>query len=180
MPSSDASEPPSTPPEQIEELQVAASPAHPRDFHQKKRRRSSGIPPMNFNNPDEFSSSPYSGASDDTGTQTFVTADEDSDSSSSNDNDLVQDETVTGVDGDDNTIRSTGDASTESSGRLEAALQQAANQAGTKGIDYDEHGDITMEMADDEVTDAFKPWMKKVKYEPQVMGDRCALQDQEN
>ncbi len=135
---------------------------------------------MNFNNPDEFSSSPYSGASDDTGTQTFVTADEDSDSSSSNDNDLVQDETVTGVDGDDNTIRSTGGSSTESSGRLEAALQQAANQAGTQGIDYDEHGDITMEMADDEITAAFKPWMKKGKYVPQVMGDPSALQDQEN
>ena len=180
MPSSDASEPPSTPPEQVEELQVAASPAHQRDLHQKKRRRSSGIPPMNFNNPDEFSSSPYSGASDDTGTQTFVTADEDSDSSSSNDNDLVQDETVTGVDGDDNTIHSTGGSSTESSGRLEAALRQAANQAGTQGIDYDEHGDITMEMADDEVTAAFKPWVKKGKYVPQVVGDPSALQDQEN
>ena len=135
---------------------------------------------MNFNNPDEFSSSPYSAASDDTGTQTFVTADEDSDPSSSDDNDLVQDETVTGVDGDDNTIRSTGGSSTESSGRLEAALQQAANQAGTQGIDYDEHGDITMEMADDEVTAAFKPWMKKGKYVPQVAGDPSALQDQEN
>ena len=135
---------------------------------------------MNFNNPDEFSSSPYSGASDDTGTQTFVTADEDSDSSSSNDNDLIQDETVTGIDGDDNTIRSTSGSSTESSGRLEAALQQAANQAGTQGIDYDEHGDITMEMADDEVTAAFKPWMKKGKYTPQVMNDPSALQDQEN
>ena len=180
MPSSDASEPPSTPPEQLEELHVAASPAHQRDLHQKKRRRSSAIPPMNFNNPDELSSSPYSGASDDTGTQTFVTADEDSDSSSSNDNDLVQDETVTGVDGDDNTIRSTGSSSTESSGRLEAALQQAAKQAGTQGIDYDEHGDITMEMADDEVTAAFKPWMKKGKYVPQVVGHPSALQDQEN
>lgn len=180
MPSSDASEPPSTPPEQIEELQVAASPAHQRDLHQKKRRRSSGIPPMNFNNPDEFSSSPYSGASDDTGTQTFVTADEDSDSSSSDDNDLVQDETVTGVDGDDNTVHSAGASSTESSGRLEAALRQAANQAGTQGIDYDEHGDITMEMADDEVTAAFKPWMKKGKYVPQVVGDPSALHDQEN
>lgn len=180
MPSSDASEPPSTPPEQAEELQVAASPAHQRDLHQKKRRRSSGIPPMNFNNPDEFSSSPYSGASDDTGSQNFVTADEDSDSSSSNDNDLVQDETVTGVDGDDNTIHSTSGSSTESSGRLEAALRQAANQAGTQGIDYDEHGDITMEMADDEITAAFKPWMKKGKYVPQVVGDPSALQDQEN
>ena len=135
---------------------------------------------MNFNNPEEFSSSPCSGASDDTGTQTFVTADEDSDSSSSNDNDLVQDETVTGVDGDDNTIPSTGGSSTESSGRLEAALQQAANQAGTQGIDYDEHGDITMELADDEITAAFKPWMKKGKYVPQVVGDPSALQDQEN
>ena len=135
---------------------------------------------MNFNNPEEFSSSPYSAASDETGTQTFVTADEDSDSSSSDDNDLVQDETVTGVDGDDNTIRSTGGSSTESSGRLEAALQQAANQAGTQGIDYDEHGDITMEMADDEGTAAFKPWMKKGKYVPQVAGDPSALQDQEN
>ena len=180
MPSSDASEPPSTPPEQVEELQVAASPAHQRDLHQKKRRRSSGIPPMNFNNPDEFSSSPYSGASDDTGTQTFVTADEESDSSSSNDNDLVQDETVTGVDGDDNTIHSASGSSTESSGRLEAALRQAANQAGTQGIDYDEHGDITMEMADDEVTAAFKPWMKNGNYVPQVVGDPSALQDQEN
>ena len=180
MASTDASEPPSTPPEQVEELQVAASPAHQRDLHQKKRRRSSGIPPMNFNNPDEFSSSPYSGASDDTGTQTFVTADEDSDSSSSNDNDLVQDETVTGLDGDDNTIHSTSGSSTESSGRLEAALRQAANQAGTQGIDFDEHGDITMEMADDEITASFKPWMKKGNYVPQVLGDPSALQDQEN
>ena len=178
---SDASEPPSTPPEQVEELQVAASPAHQRDLHQKKRRRSSGIPPMNFNNPEDFSSSPYSGASDDTN-QTFVTADEidkDSDSSTSNDDDLVEDETVTGVDGDDNTVHSAGD-STGSSGRLEAALQQAAKQAGTQGIDYDEHGDITMEMADDEVTGAFKPWVKNGQYVSEVIGDPNSLQDQEN
>lgn len=179
-PSTDASEPPSTPPEQVEELQVAASPAHQRDLHQKKRRRSSGIPPMNFNNPEDFLSSPYSGASDDTN-QTFVTADEvdkDSDSSSSDD-DLVEDETVTGIDGDDNTVHSAGD-STGSSGRLEAALQQAAKQAGTQGIGYDEHGDITMEMADDEVTDTFTPWMKKEQCVPQLVGDPSALRDQEN
>lgn len=181
MPSSDATEPPSTPPEQVEEVQVAASPAPQRDLHQKKRRRSSAIPPMNFNNPDDFSSSPYSGASDDTN-QTFVTADEvDKESDSDeHDDDLVEDETVTGVDGDDNTVRSTGNSSTSSSGRLEAALQQAANQAGTQGIDFDEHGEITMEMADDEVTAAFKPFIKKGKYVPQVVGDPSALQDQEN
>lgn len=182
MPSSEASEPPSTPPAQVEELQVAASPAPQRDLHQRKRRRSSVIPPMNFNNPEDFSSSPYSGPEDDTN-QSFVTADEidkDSSSSSSNDGDLVEEETVTGVDGDDNTMRSVGSNSTGSSGRLEAALQQAATQAGTQGIDYDEHGDITMEMAADEITNAFKPWIKQGNYVPQVVGDPSALQDQEN
>ena len=137
---------------------------------------------MNFNNPEELSSSPYSGVEDDTN-QSFVTADEidkNSECSSSNDNDLVEDVTVTRVDGEDNTLRSTGSNSTGSSGRLDAALQQAAAQAGTQGIDYDEHGDITMEMADDEITNAFKPWMKKGKYVPQVIGDPSALQDQEN
>ena len=180
MPSSEGSEPPSTPPEQAEELQLAASPAHQRDLHQKKRRRSSGIPPMNFNNLEDFSSSPHSGGDEDTN-QSFVTAEEiDKDSdSSSNVDDLVEDETVTGVDGEDNTIQSTGSNSTVS-GRLEAALQQAAKQAGTQGIDYDEHGDITMEMADDEITNAFKPWLKQGKYVPQVVGDPSTLQNQEN
>lgn len=182
MPSSDASEPPSTPPEQVEELQVAASPAHQRDLHQKKRRKNSGIPPMDFNKPEDFSSSPCSGADDDTN-QTIVTADEvdkDSESSTSNDNDVVEEETVTGIDVDNNTIRSTGSNSTGSSGRLEAALQQAAHQAGTQGIDYDEHGDITMEMADDEVTNAFKPWMQDGKYVSPMVNNLSALQEQEN
>ncbi len=82
MPSSDASEPPSTPPEQVEELQVSASPAHQRDLHQKKRRRSSTVPPMNFNDPNEFSSSPASAQSDDSGIQAFAIADEGVDESS--------------------------------------------------------------------------------------------------
>ncbi|KAL9600343.1 MAG: hypothetical protein Q9179_003250 [Wetmoreana sp. 5 TL-2023] len=191
QPSSDASEPPSTPSAQAEESQAKASPApaHQRDLHQKKRRRSSGIPPMNFNNPEEFSSSPYSGSSvnsDDTRSQAFVTADE-ADSSDSDDKDLVEDEsTVTGVDNDDATAqsnlsaRSSGGSSTGSSGRLDEALRQAAKQAGTQGIDYDEHGDITMEMADDDVTNAFQPWMKRGNYAPQVIGNSSALQDQEN
>ncbi|SLM37356.1 Spc7 kinetochore protein domain [Lasallia pustulata] len=189
-PSSDASEPPSTPPEQTEETTVKASPAHQRDLHQKKRRRSSGIPPMNFNNPDDFSSSPSGGSSaadDDTDHQRFPAANDGS-MSNSDDDDLVEDEsTVTGidVDGDDLTGQSVGSvhstaSSTGSSGRLEAALRQAANQAGTQGIEFDEHGDITMEMADDEITAAFKPWVKKGMYMPNVMGNLTALQDQEN
>ncbi|KAL8730844.1 MAG: hypothetical protein Q9166_003771 [cf. Caloplaca sp. 2 TL-2023] len=189
LPGSETSEPPSTPPAQVEEPAIKASPTPQRDLHQKKRRRSSGIPPMNFNNPEEFSSSPCSGGSvnsDDIGSQAFVTADE-ADSSDSDDKDLVEVEsTVTGVDNDDMTAqsalsaRSSGGSSTGSSGRLDEALRQAAKQAGTQGIEYDEHGDITMEMADDEVTNAFQPWMKRGKYVPQVVGNPSALQDQEN
>ncbi|KAL9049588.1 MAG: hypothetical protein Q9206_005445, partial [Seirophora lacunosa] len=188
LPGSDASEPPSTPARQVEEPQVKASPAPQRDLHQKKRRRSSAIPPMNFNNPEEFSSSPCSGGSvnsDDTGSQAFVTADE-ADSSDSDDKDLVEDEsTMTAVDKDDMTAQSVLSArsnasSTNSNGRLEEALRQAAKQAGTQGIDYDEHGDITMEMADDEITNAFQPWMNKGEYVPTVIGNPSALQDQEN
>ena len=183
LPNSDASEPPSTPPAQLEESQVKASPApaHQRDLHQKKRRRSSGIPPMNFNDPQEFSSSPCSGGS----VSDDMTA-EAMDSSDSDDKDLVEDEsTVTGVDNDEITAQSnvsgrSNGSSTNSSGRLDEALRQAAKQAGTQGIEYDENGDITMEMADEEVTNAFQPWMKNGKHASQVVGNPSALQDQEN
>ena len=175
-PRSDGSEPPSTPPEQVDDVQVAESPAHQRDMHQKKRRRSSTVPGMNFNEPHEPSSSPYSGDSeDDTGTQAFETADEGSDSSDSDDDVIVQDETIQNV--DDSTFQSS--SSTGSDGRLDAELQRAAQQAGTRGISYDEHGDdMTMEMADDEVTEAFQPWMKQSH--KVVVGDAGALLDQEN
>lgn len=176
---SDASKPPSTPAEQVDEVQVAVSPAHQRDLHQKKRRRSSVIPPMNFNNPDDFSSSPGSINSDDTGSQASVRAEEEVESSDSDD-DVMDESTVTRLDGDDITPQSNQDSSSGSNGKLEEALRQAAKQAGTQGIDYDEHGDITMELADDEVTAAFKPWIRKGKYFPKVMGGPSALQDQEN
>jgi len=153
----------------MEEIQVAASPADQRNGHQKKRRRSSGIPPMNFNNPDDFSSSPEGSiVSDDTENQTFTTADGNVDSSDSDDNDLVvREDTVIGVDEDNTTshsiasVQSAGGSSTSSSGRLERSLRQAAVQAGTQGIEYDEHGDLTMEMADDEVTNAFAPLVQQ-------------------
>ena len=132
---------------------------------------------MNFNDPNQLSSSPFSGDSaDETESQAFETADEGSDSTDS-DKDLVEDETITNVDDDNNTVNST--RSTSSSGRLEAALQQAAKQAGTQGIGFDEHGDATMEMADEEVTDAFKPWLQEGQSENRV-GAASALQDQEN
>ena len=163
---------------------MAASPAHQRDLHRKKRRRSSVIPPMNFNNLDDFSSSPISGESvndddDDTANQAIMTIDEDEESSNSDDHDLVVDEsTVTEVDADDVTTHSNDASSTGSSGKLEEALRQAAEQAGTKGIDFDENADISMEMADDEITASFKPWITNGKYVPQTIGNLSALQDE--
>lgn len=178
------SETPSTPPPEPTEIQIAASPAHQRDLHQKKRGRSSGIPPMNFNNPNDFSSSPSDGESvidDDNGTEPFITADEEVESSNSDDDDSVEDPSISSeFDANDVTAPSNGDSSTSSSDKLEAALRQAANQAGTQGIDYDENGDITMELVDDEVTSAFQPWMKKGKYVPHSMNDLSILQTQEN
>ena len=185
---SDCIEPPSTPPAQVEEVQVTASPAHQRDIHQKKRRRSSGIPPMNFNDPNEFSSSPCSSTVGDEGeNQSLTMPDEDIDSCDSDDNDLVEGGgTIMEIDGDDLTTHSVASArslegsTTSSSDRLEAALQQAAKQAGTQGIDFDEHGDLTMEMADDEITASFKPWAKQGICKPTGVGDLTSRQDQEN
>lgn len=160
-------------------MQLSGSPAHQRDLHQKKRRRSSAIPAMNFNDPNEFSSSPASAQSDETGTQAFDTADEGIDESSdTDDQDAEADETLGEVD-EDETMRSNANDSTSSSGRLDAALQRAADQAGTQGIAYDEYGDNTMEMAEDEVTNAFQPFVKGAK-QSQTVGDLSALQDQEN
>ena len=151
---------------------------------------------MNFNNPDDefLSSSPASGGSvtgsDDTTVGTYVTADGD-DSSVFEDDAVVADEgesTVMDLDGADgtahslNSARSNGSssASTSSSGKLEEALRQAAKQAGTQGIEYDEHGDLTMDMADDEVTAAFQPWVKQGTYLPQVVANPSYLQGEEN
>lgn len=184
MPNLDASEPPSTPPAQVEETQVAASPSHQRDLHQKKHRRSSGIPPMNFNNPDELSSSPCSRASvndNEDETQMLTTAEECNDHSNSDDNDSIESEsTMTGIDLGDLSAHSHEDSSTGSSLRLEEALRLAAMQAGTQGIEYDENGDISMELADDEITSAFQPWMKESTRTPQIRAASTALKGEEN
>lgn len=143
---------------------------------------------MNFNDPNEFSSSPESSTpGDETENQTLAIPDEDIDSSDSDDNDLVEGGgTIMEIDGDDLTTQSVASArsgegsSTSSSDRLEAALRQAAKQAGTQGIGFDEHGDLTMEMADDDITASFKPWVKQGTYKPTGVGDLTSRQDQEN
>ena len=174
--SSDPSEPPSTPPEQVEEETVTASPAHQRDLHQKKRRRSSGIPPMNFNNPDDevLSSSPFSG--DSAGDADEVVDDVEEGSSSNSGSDDDDDGTMMSIDGGETTdmsVASVKSADSGSSVRLEEALRLAARQAGSQGIDFDEHGDSEMaEPEDEDVVASFAPFKKNIVQESQ--------QDQEN
>lgn len=161
------SDPPSTPPEQEDEPdEFPSSPAHQRDLHQKKRRRSSGASssPANTSSP-----TGPSGSSD-------VSDGEDEDAEGSEDDTG----TAMSLDVDDTTMRSTSDStsSTGSSARLDAALRQAAEQAGTRGIEYDEYGDASMELAGDEITNAFKPWMGQEEEASQPMGS--ASMDQEN
>ncbi|KAI5206450.1 Spc7-domain-containing protein [Aureobasidium subglaciale] len=158
------SDPPSTPPEQADEdgSELPDSPEHQRDAHRQKRRRSSAIPPMNFNDLDDYSSSPVSGSSNvdaSSDVEEHVDSEDDGDTAMSLDQ------------GDDSLLSQQSGDSTGSSARLDAALRQASDQAGTRGIDFDEYGDMTMEMAGDEVTNAFKPW---------AQGQHFAAEDQEN
>ncbi|KAI4670503.1 uncharacterized protein J4E79_000785 [Alternaria viburni] len=150
-PPPDPAEPPSTPPEQAEEPQPepSSSPESQRAQHQKKNRRSSGIPPMNFNNPDDvYSSSPLSGDNASPGGN-------DDGSSESEDMDIDDATESLGASPDV-------EDSSQSSARLDAALREAANLAGTQKLDFDDDdGDMSMEIAQDEVTASFKPWAKK-------------------
>ncbi|KAK2767603.1 hypothetical protein FQN54_003761 [Arachnomyces sp. PD_36] len=186
----DPTDPPSTPPEQVEDQDGSPSPAHQRDLHQKKNRHSLGPPPVQFNNPADarsLSSSPYSGSS--------VTGSEDNEAPIADDDPSDSDDDVDDVDDDaDSTAMSMDDATgrsmasirsdgstTSSGGRLEEALRQAAREAGTKGIDFDENGDLSMEFADEEITGAFQPWIKKKSNVDDIdINDLSSRQDQEN
>ncbi|KAI9888033.1 MAG: hypothetical protein M1823_000154 [Watsoniomyces obsoletus] len=71
-------------------------------------------------------------------------------------------------------------ASTSSStSQLNEALRLAAAQAGTKGIEYDENGDLSMEIASDQVTAAFQSWAGR-RAGADVLQDLTAFHDQEN
>jgi kinetochore protein Spc7/SPC105 len=152
-------EPPSTPPELVEEPapEPGSSPANQRDLHQKKnRRRSSGIPPMNFNNPDDIlSSSPLSGDNASPGGVPHLEQASD------------DEEVLAAVDG---SPASNDDS--QSSAKLDAALRQAAAQAGTQRLDLDDDDDdMSMVMAEDEITASFKPWAQKTAIPNQETDD---------
>ncbi|KAF4553157.1 putative Spc7 kinetochore protein [Elsinoe fawcettii] len=117
----ESSEVPATP-------EAAASPA------QKRKRRSSVIPPLNFNDPDEdFSSSPVGSSSPIGESEDEVEDIEGQDEGEDEDSDamsLVSDENTADV-----TIRSTtSSGSNESSARLTASLDAATIRAGTQNI----------------------------------------------
>lgn len=192
------SDPPSTPPEQADDNNdLPAEPEHQRDVHQKKRRRSSVVPPMNFNNPDdEFSSSPTSGSSSVGEASSDVEQDDEVDNGEFDDDD--GESTAMSLDMGDNTMQSEETESTDSS--LTNRLRQASQIAGTRGIAYDEYGDevennyddgdedddqdeygdMTMEMATQDLTKSYKPWPKQNYGPPPMAKNIIALQDQEN
>lgn len=123
---------------------IPATPDNNFRAQQKKRRRSSAIPPLNFNDPDDaYSSSPVGsspvGESDEE-TGEFDDEDEDEEMGGMDD-----DETAMSLVSADNTADLTlqsnvSSGTSDSSARLDAALRQAAEQAGTRGIEYDEFG----------------------------------------
>lgn len=160
--------------EQVEDPLVKESPAHQRDLHQKKRRRrSSGLPdPILDASQDEvFSSSP---SGDITTNSSPIRVEEGIESSDESDTDgdtaMSMDEATS------HTVTSQESGSSTHSS-LEERLRQAANQAGTHGIDYDENvEDQSMELATGTVTHAFQPWALN----RESGFENSAMYDQEN
>lgn len=138
---------PSTPIEQENGEVVSDTPGSQRKLHQRKRRRSSD----NAHSSDEEAfSSPGDG-----GDSSPIRIEDSIDSESDTDGDTAMslDEATA------NTIRSSDSSSTQTS--LDERLRQAASQAGTRGIAYDEDGtedeeDKPIEIADGTATHAFK------------------------
>ncbi|KAJ5709344.1 hypothetical protein N7493_010678 [Penicillium malachiteum] len=117
--------------------------------------------------PRDLSSSPFSGSSvsgsEDNGAHGSI-GDEEGYHSSESDDGFDAESTAMSLDDvttrSNATMQSDATSSSSSSAKLNQALRQAAKEAGTQLVD-DENGDISMEIADDEITGAFKPWIKK-------------------
>lgn len=166
---------------------IAFSPVQHDDLQQLRNRRPSA---GNYiGKPHELSSSPFSGSSvdesEDTGMQ-GVTGEDDGDSSSGSDSGFDGENTAMSM--DDMTGRSAAtahseeaDSNSDSSARLNDALRRAAQEAGTRLVDMEEeNGDMSMEMAEQEITGAFQPWIKKGQRQSFDWGDISAVNDQEN
>ncbi|KAE8149380.1 hypothetical protein BDV25DRAFT_3511 [Aspergillus avenaceus] len=174
-------EPPSSP----AESDIAFSPVQYPDLQQLTNRPNYGNHDA-FGNAQQMSSSPFSGSSadgsEDIGLQEAAEDEDDDDNSS-----------ASGFDGESTamslddmtahsamTARSEGSESTSSSARLNEALRQAAREAGTRSVDDDDDGDMSMEIAEQEITGAFQPWIKKGERQSFDWEDISARHDQEN
>ncbi|OTB05621.1 hypothetical protein M426DRAFT_319612 [Hypoxylon sp. CI-4A] len=136
------SDPPSTPPEQVEDT-VPDSPDRQRDLHQKKRRRSSGVSQLNFHNQmdDTLASSVYSSDSDATDGviethEEDMGSDSDSDSADGVSMDLDVDE-VTGT-SVASAISARSAFTTDSNDTVDTALRLASRHAETQSFDDEE------------------------------------------
>ena len=162
MHESNHGEPPSTP-EQSRDTFAEESPANQQDRHQRKNRHPSGSVSLDFKGTDnaEASSSPYSTnlvpESEHTGGTTLASVNEDN---------LSESDGSTVMSMDDATGRSLSSAQSDTSSscsnpQLDRSLRQDTEVAGTRGIEYDENGDLSMEFTNQEITEVFQPWVKR-------------------
>lgn len=131
--------------------------------------------------PHELSSSPFSGSSLG-GSEGLPSPMKDVEDADTDSEDFDAESTAMSLDNITGRTQATGhaDDDTSSSERLNEALRQASKEAGKAGILIDEDGDVSMEIADQEITGAFKPWIQKGQRISFDMEDMSALQDQEN
>ncbi|KAJ5514626.1 hypothetical protein N7463_004178 [Penicillium fimorum] len=163
------------------ESEFGFSPVRTQDLDQIRGRSSSGGGDDGLR---DLSSSPFSGSSvgsEDTGPQSLNGDEEDDGDSSGSDDGFDAESTAMSM--NDMTARSgvsvqsDATSSSSSSARLNEALRQAAKEAGTE---LDEDGEMSMEIADQEITGAFQPWIKKGQRQSFDWGDISARHDEEN
>ncbi|KAK3394380.1 hypothetical protein B0H63DRAFT_532490 [Podospora didyma] len=147
--SSDASEPPSTPPEHVDEP-VSESPANQRDLHQKRHRRSSGAATLDLDNVDDDTM--YDSDLEHADSVTEIQGEEMTDSS----DDSEEDGTMMTVEQEEMTSASLATArsgfSPDSSGSLDENLRLAARMATTQRMDDED---------EEEVIAGFAGWGRK-------------------
>ncbi|KAL4918970.1 hypothetical protein BDW62DRAFT_56318 [Aspergillus aurantiobrunneus] len=177
------SEQPSSPEIEVDS-DIAFSPVQYPDLEQF-RNQSASCGYDGIGSSHDMSSSPFSGSenSEDTGLHSIARDEEEDDASSSG----------SGFDGDSTamsmddmsvhsgvTAQTDGSESTTGTSRLNEALRQAAREAGTRSIDDEDNEEVSMEIADQEITGAFQPWIKKGQRQSFDWEDISARHDQEN
>ncbi|KAE8311487.1 hypothetical protein BDV41DRAFT_578579 [Aspergillus transmontanensis] len=184
-PAAGQTEPPLSPDAEIES-DIAFSPVQYPDLQQLANQPQYGTYD-GMGGSQQMSSSPFSGSSadgsEDIGLQAETRDDDEEDDDNSSTSGFDGESTAMSL--DDVTAHSAATArseesNTSSSARLNEALRQAAREAGTKSIDDDENGEMSMEIADQEITGAFQPWIKKGQRQSFDWEDISARHDQEN